>query len=154
MAAGPGFSPAPKQTELISGFPLASELCPSLLLSLSFYLPKMYVSSAKKTERVDLPVPGSGPHYSVATGFAATCFLPDPLPSPWSLFSFVSLAQGRDWGQAREARRVMPLRQRSLMGSPKFRVITDGQRFPKLRILGASLTSPPVPTLVIRVILL
>lgn len=62
---------------------------------LSFYLPRMHVSTANKMKHAYLSVSSSGP-YSVATVFLATCFRPDSLSSPWSLFSFVSHAQAQD----------------------------------------------------------
>lgn len=72
-----GSSLAPKQAELISHLPLASELCPmASLLSPSFYLSKSVHVYANNMKFTYLPGSSSGLLYTIAISFPATQFLP------------------------------------------------------------------------------
>lgn len=83
-----------------------------------FLPPKMYTPTTNKTKRAYLQRPSSGLHYSrysrISSHMLSSCLGHHPLPSPWSLFSFVSHTQGQELVEVSKAHRVQNLRKHSL----------------------------------------
>lgn len=98
VAATLNSSLKPKQTELISDLPLASELCPPSLFSLSFLSTQNAHAYRQQNKTwVSAKTPLRTPLFHVLQDFQphnSSWLRHQPLPSLWSLFSFGSHMHG------------------------------------------------------------